>query len=121
MSPMTQGTEHAALPAERAQRARELEAALGDPRAAEGYSFREALVQDETESFPEPLHAAITRWGLNECYIPRECGGQFTSFEELMQLVTAVARRDLTAAIAHSAIYLGAACMWMRGTAAQQS
>ncbi|MDB5901660.1 MAG: acyl-CoA dehydrogenase protein [Betaproteobacteria bacterium] len=101
--------------------AADLERCLGDPLdRASDFSFEQALLDDELERFPEKLCRGLDDWGLNEYYVPRELGGRFTSFEELFSIVKVVSRRDLTAAIAHSAIYLGAASVWMSGTQAQK-
>ncbi|MEC5160919.1 MULTISPECIES: acyl-CoA dehydrogenase family protein [unclassified Janthinobacterium] len=101
--------------------AEDLEKHLGDPRREENpFSYRQALLDDEKESFPEALYEALNTWGMASYYIPPAIGGRLHSFQELVAIVKVVARRDLTAAIAHTAIYLGSAAVWLAGTQAQK-
>jgi alkylation response protein AidB-like acyl-CoA dehydrogenase len=94
---------------------------LGDASDPASPGSRErALRDDEREAFPEVLHAALDAWGLHHHYVPRRLGGKFHSFEELLALTRVVARRDLTAAIAHAAVFLGSAPVWLGGSDAQQ-
>jgi len=103
------------------RRAEELERHLGDPASGDNaLSYRQFLADDEQERFPEALHAALQAWGVNAYYIPSRLGGRLQSFPELLAIVKAIARRDLTAAIAHTAVFLGSAAMWLAGSAAQQ-
>lgn len=102
---------------ERNLAAEALERYLGDPlNNASDLSFYQSLVDDESENFPARLYQALNDWGLSEYYVPRAYGGCFNSFEELLSIIKVVARRDLTAAIAHSAIYLGAGSVWLSGS-----
>lgn len=98
-----------------------LDKQLGDPRDPGAPGGRDrALHDDEREAFPETLHAALADWGLHQHYVPRRLGGRFHSFEELLGLTRVVARRDLTAAIAHAAVFLGSLPVWLGGSEAQQ-
>jgi alkylation response protein AidB-like acyl-CoA dehydrogenase len=83
-------------------------------------SFNQILADDEVEFFPQTLYSACDAWGLNRFYVPREWGGEFDSFEELLRLIKVIARRDLTAAIAHSAVYLGSVGIWLHGSDQQK-
>ena len=102
--------------------ARELEEHLGDPFDARStFSFKSAVELDEAEVFPEQAFGMLNDWGLHRRYVPVELGGEPASYEGLLHLLRVVARRDLTAAIAHGGTYLGAIPVWMAGSAAQQS
>lgn len=91
---------------------------LGD--AGGPFSLRQAVLLDEAEAYPQAACDALDRWGLPEHYIPVSCGGRLGSFEELLALVRAVSRRDLTVAVAHVKTLLGAISVWMAGTAEQK-
>ncbi len=98
-----------------------LEAALGDPWGEAGrLSFRAAIADDEAERFPAEACAALDAAGLPSFYVPTEVGGRLTTYEELMHMVRLVARRDLTTIIGHAKTYLGAAGVWVAGSAAQK-
>ncbi|MBS2024185.1 MAG: hypothetical protein JST92_17420 [Deltaproteobacteria bacterium] len=78
-----------------------LEQALGDPRsAASAISFQSAVQLDEREDFPQPHVDALVRWGYLRNMVPQASGGLLSTFEGAAALQRAVARRDLTAAIA---------------------
>ncbi len=101
--------------------AQRFERDLGDPRAPDAaITFRESLALDEREAFPERAVAALDAWGLARFYVPEAHGGALASFEALSSLVRVVARRDLTAAVAHAKTFLGAAPVWVAGTASQR-
>ncbi|KQV92895.1 hypothetical protein ASC87_27475 [Rhizobacter sp. Root1221] len=98
-----------------------LDKQLGDPRDPAAPGSRErALHDDEQAAFPQTLYTALDAWGLHHHYVPRRLGGQFHSFEELLALTRVVAQRDLTAAIAHAAVFLGSAPVWLGGSDDQQ-
>ena len=106
---------------EPAAAAEALERFLGDPREpGSRMPFAEALDLDEREAFPERAVAALDAWGLQGFYVPEPWGGALRSFETLTALVRAVARRDLTAAIAHAKTFLGVGPVWIAGTDAQR-
>jgi alkylation response protein AidB-like acyl-CoA dehydrogenase len=97
-----------------------LEAALGDPFADGLISFANAVALDEREAFPEVECEALNALSLQHYYVPAELGGKLSSFDELTQLIRAVARRDLTVAIAHGKSFLGAAPVWVGGSEKQK-
>lgn len=100
--------------------AERLEQFLGDPadpHAAFGYVSSAAL--DDTEAFPTEACAALDSYGLPGSYVPARHGGANTSYEEAVQLLRVVARRDLTVAIAHFKTYFGGASVWVAGTEEQ--
>ncbi len=94
---------------------------LGDPLDPERpLSFRQAVELDEREEYPEAACAEIERWGFHEQYAPERYGGRFRSFEELFALLRAIARRDVTVAVAHAKTYLGAVGVWSMGSRRQK-
>lgn len=102
--------------------ARSLEGYLGDPLdAGSVVPFAAALSLDEAEAYPSEGVAALDAWGLPAYYVPPAFGGRMESFEELLHLVRAVARRDLTLAVAHGGTFLGSIPVWVAGGPAQQS
>ena len=99
----------------------ELEDFLGDPFDPRNvFSFRAAVEMDELEAYPEAACDMLNEWGLPAYYVPASLGGKFTSFEQVLNLMRVVARRDLTAAIAHGKTYLGAVAVWMAASVEQQ-
>ncbi len=105
-----------------ARSAAELERGLGDAGAAENpFGWQRSLELDEREAFPDPLCAELTRRGFLEHFIPLADGGRLSSITEAALLMRAVARRDLTAAIALGQAFLGSVPVWLKGTAAQRA
>ncbi|SHN17963.1 Acyl-CoA dehydrogenase [Actinacidiphila paucisporea] len=101
--------------------AEQLEWNLGDPDdPGTLFSHARSLALDEREEFPAALCAVLDQFGLYEFYIPTAHGGRLADYEQLVQLVRTVARRDLTVAIAHGKTYLGAVCVWVDGSAEQR-
>ncbi|HEX8145177.1 MAG TPA: acyl-CoA dehydrogenase family protein, partial [Pyrinomonadaceae bacterium] len=101
--------------------AERLEAYLGDPFDPESsLSFKRLLQLDEAELYPEDACRLLNHWHLHLYYIPIEEGGQLSSYEEVLSLIRAIARRDITCAIAHAKTYLGAAALWLAGTEKQK-
>ncbi|MEV4514726.1 acyl-CoA dehydrogenase [Dactylosporangium sp. NPDC049525] len=86
-----------------------LEDALGDPDEA----GRTAAAADAGELFPAEACGRLDEAGLAAHYVPAGHGGRLENHEELLRLVRVVARRDLTAAVAHAKTYLGAAPVWV--------
>ena len=98
------------------ERAEALEQFLGDPLE----SFKRAVELDERDEYPAETCGVLDQWGLNDYYVPIELGGRLESFEEFLSLVRVVARRDMTAAVAHVKTYLGAVSVWMGGSDEQK-
>lgn len=92
---------------------------LGDPcKSHSTWSYAQALRIDEEESFPHSAIKALNAWGLSEFYIPEQCaGGRFVRMDEMLYVLRAVARHDITVAIAHSKTFLGSAPVWVAGSA----
>jgi alkylation response protein AidB-like acyl-CoA dehydrogenase len=98
-------------------RAESFERDFGDPANPHSrLSFAAALDLDEREEYPSEHHALLDAWHLPELYIPAECGGQLTSFEEVLALLRALSRRDLTVALSHVITFLGALPVWIAGS-----
>lgn len=91
-----------------------LEAALGESAS------RDAQL-DAAEQFPAELCARLDDFGLPAYYVPAEWGGALDDHERLLRLWRTMARRDLSAMVAHGKTYLGAACVWVAGNAGQSA
>jgi alkylation response protein AidB-like acyl-CoA dehydrogenase len=85
--------------------------------AHEGGPFSPARMAelDQRDAFPAEAVAALDGFGLSRYYVPTRHGGLLSSFEELVQLWRAVARRDLTVAVGHGKTLLGAGTVWIAG------
>lgn len=100
--------------------AEELDGFLGDPDDPSGwFSHARCVELDEKEEFPADICRRLDDWGLPEHYVPVEHGGRLTDYEQMLQLMRAVARRDLTVAVGHGKTYLGGVCVWVAGTPEQ--
>ncbi|MFF2025124.1 acyl-CoA dehydrogenase family protein [Streptomyces sp. NPDC058171] len=97
-----------------------LELELGSP-GNEHTSFRPAHLAelDRREEFPEVACRVLDDFGLAAYYVPVGAGGRLRDYTDLVQLLRAVARRDLTVAVAHGKTFLGAASVWVSGTSEQ--
>ncbi|WP_063762130.1 acyl-CoA dehydrogenase family protein [Streptomyces sp. NRRL F-5123] len=100
--------------------AEQLEWDLGDPdEPATPLSHARSLALDEHEDFPAGPCDRLDELGLHDFYVPAAHGGRLADYEQLMQVMRTVARRDLTVAVAHGKTYLGAVCVWVGGSAEQ--
>ncbi|MGW3953150.1 acyl-CoA dehydrogenase family protein [Streptomyces sp. NPDC004752] len=100
--------------------AEEFDRFLGDPGDPdEVFSYARCAELDDNEEFPADICRRFEEWGLPDQYVPVEHGGRLRDYEQVLQLVRAVARRDLTCAIGHGKTYLGGVCVWVAGSAAQ--
>ncbi|MGK7944388.1 MAG: acyl-CoA dehydrogenase [Microcystaceae cyanobacterium] len=97
-----------------------LEKALGDPLDPESVmSFKRVMELDESEEFPHSEIDWLYNWKLQHYYVPAECGGEFTSFEELVAYVRVLCRRDQTIGIAMTTLFWSF-LTWMAGTEEQK-
>ncbi|NEZ67996.1 acyl-CoA dehydrogenase [Leptolyngbyaceae cyanobacterium CCMR0082] len=97
-----------------------LERSLGNPFIPENpLSFQHMATLDEQEVFPEGEIKGLYDWGLQHYYIPTDCGGKFTSFEEFVAFVRVLSRRDLNTAIAFTTMFWSF-LTWMAGTETQK-
>ena len=102
------------------QLAEALERDLGDPLNPDStMSFKRVMVIDESEEFPQSEIDWLYNWKLQHHYIPVECGGEFTSFEELVAFVRVLARRDQTIGIAMTTLFWSF-LTWTAGTKEQK-
>ncbi|SEK58954.1 acyl-CoA dehydrogenase family protein [Streptacidiphilus jiangxiensis] len=100
--------------------AEQLEWQLGDPDLPETVFGHDAcLALDEREEFPAAICERLEQLGLHEYYVPAEYGGRLQNYEQVLQQMRTVARRDLTVAIGHGKTYLGGVCVWVSGTEEQ--
>jgi alkylation response protein AidB-like acyl-CoA dehydrogenase len=97
-----------------------LEKDLGDPLNPDSVmSFKRVIEIDEREEFPHSEVNWLYNWKLQHYYIPTECGGEFTSFEEFVAFVRVLSRRDQTIAIAFTTLFWSF-ITWMAGTQEQK-
>ncbi|MEN3307794.1 MAG: hypothetical protein V7603_3996 [Micromonosporaceae bacterium] len=94
----------------------EFEAAL---ETIAGLSPARCAELDRSEEFPAAICAELDLLGLSGYYVPAEHGGRLASYPEALRLWRAVARRDVTVAVAHVKTFLGAVCVWLAGDEAQ--
>lgn len=100
--------------------AEEFDRFLGDPNdPGEVFSYARCAELDDKEEFPADICRRFEEWGLPEQYVPVAHGGGLRDYEQVLQLMRAVARRDLTCAIGHGKTYLGGVCVWVAGSAEQ--
>ena len=74
---------------------------------------------DQLEAFPDDACRALDELGLADHYVPARLGGKLVDHLGSSLLVRAVARRDLTVAIAHAKTFLGAVSVWSAGSERQ--
>jgi alkylation response protein AidB-like acyl-CoA dehydrogenase len=93
----------------------ELERFLGDPCDPRSVlNYEQSLRVDEDEAFPAHAVEALNEWGLPEFYVPAlGHGGRFARMDEVLYVLRAVARRDITVAIAHAKTFLGSVAVWV--------
>ncbi|HEY9646600.1 MAG TPA: acyl-CoA dehydrogenase family protein [Chroococcidiopsis sp.] len=97
-----------------------LERDLGDPCHPDStMSFKQVMEFDESEEFPQAIIDWLYEWKLQHHYVPTECGGEFTNFEEFVAFVRVLSRRDLTSAIAFTTMFWSY-LVWMAGTDEQK-
>jgi alkylation response protein AidB-like acyl-CoA dehydrogenase len=97
-----------------------LEKDLGDPLVPENpLSYKRAIEIDESEEFPHDEIRWLYDWKLQHYYIPTDCGGEFTSFEEFVAFVRVLSRRDQTIGIAFTTLFWSF-LNWMAGTDEQK-
>ncbi|PDP86491.1 acyl-CoA dehydrogenase [Glycomyces fuscus] len=68
---------------------------------------------DEAEAFPGAACRELDRIGVPRYYVPTALGGCLDDYTNLLRVVRAVSRRDLTVAIAHVKTFLGGATSWV--------
>lgn len=89
---------------------------LGDPEDASSKMPTSAcLAADREFAFPQQAVDALDSWGVHRAYVPTAYGGTYADPLLPMMLLRQVARRDLTAAVAHGKTFLGAICAWVDG------
>ncbi len=100
--------------------AERLDKDLGDPLTPESVmSFKKVVEIDESEAFPHSEIEWLYNWKLQHYYVPAECGGEFTSFEEFLAFVRVLCRRDQTIGIAFTTLFWSF-ITWMAGSEEQK-
>ncbi|MEU6895315.1 acyl-CoA dehydrogenase family protein [Streptomyces sp. NPDC046557] len=93
---------------------------LGDPDDdGRLFSYARCGALDDREEFPVEICRELDFLGLPALYVPAAYGGALQSYEQVLQLMRAIARRDLTVAIAHGKTFLGAVSVWVGATREQ--
>jgi len=99
-----------------------LETALTEAAAPDGPFAPAALAElDRLEAFPAEACRALDELGLADHYVPARLGGKLVDHLGSSLLVRAVARRDLTVAVAHAKTFLGAVSVWLAGSETQST
>lgn len=99
-----------------------LERHLGDPYdPAHPACFADAVACDEREEFPARAGRAVEQWGVHHFYVPARHGGRLHTLDQLLAIVRAMARRDLSLAIGHGVTFLGCVPIWLAGDDALQA
>jgi alkylation response protein AidB-like acyl-CoA dehydrogenase len=94
---------------------------LGDPaHPGSIFSFQRAVALDEQDAYPEDACRLVDEFKMYEYYVPDDRGGRWASTEETILLLRLIARRDVTAAVAHGKTFLGSAAVWIAGTPGQK-
>ncbi|MFJ7962409.1 acyl-CoA dehydrogenase family protein [Streptomyces sp. NPDC096324] len=93
-----------------------LDERLGDPGdSGRLFSYARSGALDDAETFPLEICRELDVLGLPRAYVPAAHGGTLEGYDEAIQLMRAVARRDMTVAVAHGKTFLGAVCLWVGG------
>lgn len=90
-------------------------AGLTDGQQDDPFSTVTLAELDREEEFPADACARLDHLGLPSYYVPVRFGGGLRSHEQLLLLWRAVARHDMTVAVAHAKTYLGSVCVWLAG------
>ena len=97
-----------------------LEQDLGNPSNPDSIiSFKRVIEIDESEEFPHAEIDWLYQWNLQNYYVPVDCGGKFTSFEEFLAFVRVLCRRDQTIGIAFTTLFWSF-LTWMAGNSEQK-
>lgn len=93
---------------------------LGDP-CDDGriFSYARCGDLDDHEEFPYEICRELDVLGLPAHYVPARFGGVLRDYDDAMQVLRVIARRDLTVAIAHGSTFLGAVSVWVGGSVEQ--
>ncbi|MEU3659165.1 acyl-CoA dehydrogenase [Streptomyces sp. NPDC032940] len=97
-----------------------LESAL-DAASADGPFHPAATARlDAGEEFPTEACAVLDACGIARAYVPGPLGGAPGGLPELVAALRAVARRDVTVAVAHGKTFLGSVPAWVAGGEGQR-
>ncbi|WP_030320798.1 acyl-CoA dehydrogenase family protein, partial [Streptomyces sp. NRRL B-3229] len=93
---------------------------LGDPDDdGRLFSYARCGSLDDREEFPVEICRELDFLGLPASYVPVAYGGSLGGYEQVLQQMRAIARRDLTVAVAHGKTFLGAVSVWVGGSREQ--
>jgi alkylation response protein AidB-like acyl-CoA dehydrogenase len=89
---------------------------MGDPGdSGRVFCYARCGALDDREEFPLEICRELDFLGLPAHYVPSGFGGELADYEHSLQLMRAIARRDLTVAVAHGKTFLGAVSVWVGG------
>ncbi|AHH98380.1 acyl-CoA dehydrogenase family protein [Kutzneria albida] len=107
--------------AELAALVEELERHLGDPfDQGTPLSFATALDHDERELYPHVPLSHLHAWSTQDYAVPVSAGGRAVDIQDSLALVTQIARRDATVAMAMSTTSLSYMPIWVAGSEEQK-
>jgi len=82
-----------------------IEQKLGNPMDPSSLmSYKRIMELDESESFQEEFFQYLLSLKLHRQYVPKELGGELSSYEEIYELGRVLARRDLSTAVTMSTL-----------------
>lgn len=84
------------------------------------FSPRTVARLDAREEFPAEACAVLDACGIARAYVPAPLGGAAGGLPELVASLRAVARRDVTVAVAHGKTFLGSVPTWVAGDERQR-
>lgn len=98
-----------------------LDRSLGDPDdPGRVFSHQRCAALDAGEEFPIDICRELDLLGVPRHYVPTAAGGALDRYDEALQMLRVIARRDLTVAIGHGKTFLGAASVWVGGSPPQR-
>lgn len=101
--------------------AADFEASLGSPfEARNPFSFTNILRWDESDEFPATAVDLLMKLGFNTMIIPQSAGGPLKSYDEMLEIVKGIGRRDMTTLIAVGKNFLGSLPIFLFGAEAQR-
>jgi alkylation response protein AidB-like acyl-CoA dehydrogenase len=99
----------------------EIEQRLGNPwDDGNPLGYRAVLAADERATVPAAGERMLDEYGLGAELVPPDLGGRLDRLDRLIQLLRAIARRDLALTLASSAPLFAAVNVWTAGSAQQR-
>lgn len=103
-------------------RANLLETNLGSPfDPMNTFNFSKTLKEDETEEFPQAKLDELKRLKISDWIVLKKFGGQLEHYDQLVETMKSIARRDMTTQITFGKNFLGSLPVFMFGSDSQIS